>query len=590
MTRNEKHPARSNRYPAQRLGGCLLLFLVWLGAAPALAQPDEAATEALALTEELTTRFDGMIATVEQQAAEATRIEQRLAGVAGVPAQILERRLEDERIDVIEGGVDFARAVEAQDDAGFIVDEYRDTAAAMLVDNLEVANVTWDSLAARTAFPATDLSAAEQAARNRLFYETQQSLNHVIRLMGDSFELLDGFGTAVEIERTAFVEGLRDRGVNASIYLELAEEAALAARASANAVPGDSEVSAQLNVATSLVTQTANLFDRVVTELERLGDNTAIYRQQIISATGEITPDAINVSVISTLVSEWSTAIVDAVGEHGPAFVFRALVFIVILFVFYKLSRIARALAERGVNRSEAALSQLLKRMLVAVVANLVLAIGILIALSQLGISLGPLLAGLGIAGFIIGFALQDSLANFASGLMILFYRPYDVGDIVEVGGVFGKVDQMSLVNTTVNTFDNERIIVPNSMIWGSTIKNVTAETTRRVDMVFGISYSDDIPTTEEILRDIVTSHELVLDEPAPVVKLHELGDSSVNFVVRPWTQTSNYWDVYWDVTRAVKLRFDEAAISIPFPQRDVHLFTEPALAVAGREALAAPE
>ena len=209
------------------------------------------------------------------------------------------------------------------------------------------------------------------------------------------------------------------------------------------------------------------------------------------------------------------------------------------------------------------------------------IALGILIGLSQLGISLGPLLAGLGIAGFVIGFALQDTLSNFASGMMILFYRPFDVGDVVEVGGVFGTVSHMSLVNTTILTLDNQTLVVPNNKIWGDVIKNLNSQRQRRVDMMFGISYGDDIPQTEQVLHDIVTSHEKVLRDPEPMIHLHELGDSSVNFIVRPWVKSEDYWTVYWDITREVKIRFDAEGISIPFPQRDVHFYNEAALAPA---------
>ena len=196
---------------------------------------------------------------------------------------------------------------------------------------------------------------------------------------------------------------------------------------------------------------------------------------------------------------------------------------------------------------------------------------GILIALSQVGISLGPLLAGLGIAGFIIGFALQDTLANFASGMLILIYRPFDVGDFVTAGGVTGKVSHMSLVNTTFKTIDNQLLVVPNNMIWSAVVTNVTAQRTRRVDLVFGVAYTDDVEKVEKILSDIVAAHELVLDVPEPMIKLHELGESSVNFVVRPWVKTDNYWEVYWDLLRTVKLRFDAEGITIPFPQREIH-------------------
>ena len=171
-----------------------------------------------------------------------------------------------------------------------------------------------------------------------------------------------------------------------------------------------------------------------------------------------------------------------------------------------------------------------------------------------------------------MGFALQDTLGNFAAGGMILFYRPYDVDDFVEVAGATGLVRKMTLVSTTINTFDNQTLIIPNSKIWGDVIKNVTAQRTRRVDLEFGISYGDDIDEAERVLKEIVESHDKVLTDPAPNVRLHKLCDSSVNFVVRPWTKTPDYWEVYWDITREVKVRFDREGISIPFPQRDVHI------------------
>jgi small conductance mechanosensitive channel len=183
------------------------------------------------------------------------------------------------------------------------------------------------------------------------------------------------------------------------------------------------------------------------------------------------------------------------------------------------------------------------------------------------------MLAGLGIAGFVLGFALQETLGNFAAGVMILAYRPYDVGDLIECsGGVFGKVSAMNLVSTTILTPDNQTRVVPNGKIWGDVITNVTAQKVRRVDLTFGISYADDIPHAEEVLWSIVKEHPMVLDDPPPIVKVHELGDSSVNFVVRPWVSRDDYWDTHWDITREVKLRFDREGISIPFPQRDVHL------------------
>jgi small conductance mechanosensitive channel len=261
--------------------------------------------------------------------------------------------------------------------------------------------------------------------------------------------------------------------------------------------------------------------------------------------------------------------------ENGLSILFQVMLFIVILFGFWVLSRFVQRIVRRTLEMPNVRLSKLLSRMIVSVAKNLVFLAGVLVALSQLGISVGPLLAGFGVAGFILGFALQETLSNFASEMMILIYRPFDVGDILEAGGVYGRVNRMSLVNTTFLTLDNQTLIVPNNKIWGDIIKNVTAQDIRRVDMIFGVSYSDDIPKTERILREIVTSSEKVLSDPEPMIHLHELGDSSVNFVVRPWAKTEDYWDVYWEIHRKVKMGFDQHDISIPFPQRDVHLIKE---------------
>jgi small conductance mechanosensitive channel len=262
------------------------------------------------------------------------------------------------------------------------------------------------------------------------------------------------------------------------------------------------------------------------------------------------------------------------IGE-GPKYLFKFIVFVIIIVFFYFVKRLVKTALDKVLRTSHLNLSRLARRMITSTLSNIVLMFGILMALSQLGISLGPLLAGLGVAGFIVGFALQDTLGNFASGVMIILYRPYDIGDLIDISGVFGTVDKMTLVSTSLLTLDNQKIVIPNSKIWGNVIKNVSDQRTRRVDMVFGISYSDDIPKTESVLADILKSNEKILDYPEPLVRLHALNDSSVDFIVRPWVKVDDYWDVYWDVTRKVKMRFDEEGISIPFPQRDVHVYNE---------------
>ena len=247
--------------------------------------------------------------------------------------------------------------------------------------------------------------------------------------------------------------------------------------------------------------------------------------------------------------------------------------FIGILLAAWILSRVIGALFHRFIS-SLGKLSKLLEDFLVKAIRWIIMAIGIVWALSALEVSIGPLVAVIGAAGFVVAFALQDSLGNFASGLMILGFKPYDIGDIVEAGGVSGQVTSMNLVSTSIKTFDNKQMVVPNNKVWHDVITNATAATTRRVDLEFGVGYTDDVDLAQSILAEIVNDHPLTLAEPAPVIKVHSLGDSSVNIICRPWVNTSDYWTVYWDMTDTAKKRFDDAGISIPFPQRDVHLYT----------------
>lgn len=198
-------------------------------------------------------------------------------------------------------------------------------------------------------------------------------------------------------------------------------------------------------------------------------------------------------------------------------------------------------------------------------------------AAGQLGIKTTSLLTILGAAGLAIGLALKDSLSNFASGVMIILFRPFKVGDFVTAAGNSGSVRRIDIFNTVLLTGDNQRIIIPNSAVTGGAITNVNSEETRRIDLVIGIGYDDDIREAKTTLEEIVKSDSRILDDPAPKIAVAELADSSVNFVVRPWVKTADYWAVRFDLTENIKLTFDEKGISIPYPQQDVHMYQEAA-------------
>jgi len=203
----------------------------------------------------------------------------------------------------------------------------------------------------------------------------------------------------------------------------------------------------------------------------------------------------------------------------------------------------------------------------VSSIAKAVLLLLVLIAaLNQLGVDTTSLIALIGAAGLAVGLALQNSLQNFAAGVMMIIFRPFKLGDFIEAGGVVGVVEQISIFSTIMKTGDNREIIVPNGQIYASAITNYSARDTRRIDLVFGIGYDDDLIAAKQLMESILTAHELVLDTPAPVVAVAELGDSSVNFNVRPWVNRGDYWGVRADLIEQIKLAFDANNISIPYP------------------------
>lgn len=199
----------------------------------------------------------------------------------------------------------------------------------------------------------------------------------------------------------------------------------------------------------------------------------------------------------------------------------------------------------------------------------------VIAALSKVGVQTTSFIAVIGAAGLAVGLALQGSLANFAAGVMLIIFKPFKVGDFIQAGGTLGSVVELGLFTTTLNAPDNRREIVPNSKVTGDNITNFTGISSRRIDLVFGISYTDNIKKAKEVLEGVVTNDSRVLKEPAPVIAVSELGDSSVNLVCRPWVKPQDYWAVYFDTLENGKLALEKAGITIPFPQRDVHLYQE---------------
>lgn len=268
--------------------------------------------------------------------------------------------------------------------------------------------------------------------------------------------------------------------------------------------------------------------------------------------------------------------LMDRITEWLALYGLRVVGAVAILLIGWLLAKLIRRVVNRLLIRAkmaEAAASFITSLAYVGMMAFVIIA-----AIGKLGVQTASFVAVLAAAGLAIGLALQGSLANFAAGFLLVVFHPFKVGDYIEGAGAAGTVEQMEIFTTTLRSPDNKQIIVPNAKLTGDNIINYSAKEIRRIDMVCGISYHDNVDKAQQVLMDILRSDSRVLSDPEPVVVVSELADSSVNFNVRPWVKTTDYWDVLFDLTRQVKLRFDAEGISIPFPQQDVHIYKEEAV------------
>ncbi|MDX1507209.1 MAG: mechanosensitive ion channel family protein [Woeseiaceae bacterium] len=557
---------------------CALLLAAMLAWLPVVAQ-DESAAEGAAeqqqaprpLPDEAAAELQERIDEIASQKEHVDDLLDNIEEAQGLLQDVYARRMDEVWSSMFDNALDLARDIARYRDQGYEVGSAIDAVRRDLEVFPDEAMEAMQRLQQNIVYPSEDLSPRELILVDQAMLAAMKDYDSILRSLVTFTQIAE----AMELDATPQINFLLDRlpdaAANRSAYLKITIDNVTIARSASATLPQDEELPQRVLVAEARVATASTALQQIVDLMNEMGLDTREYRKQLLTATGELTTDVLDVSVVKGLLADWSAAIYEVIETEGPKALFSLLLFVLIVWVGSRLGRLTKSLTTRAIGAAHVNLSQLLKDMIVSAAGNLVFLFAILIALSQLGVSLGPLLAGLGIAGFILGFALQDSLSNFASGMMILVYRPFDVGDYVEAGGVEGRVDRMSLVNTTFKTFDNQVLVVPNNLIWQTVIKNLTAQTTRRVDLTFGIAYEDDIDKAKSILRDIVDNHPAVLDDPEPNIRVHSLGESSVDLILRPWVKTDDYWDTYWDLTEIVKKRFDEEGITIPFPQRTVH-------------------
>ena len=563
----------------QRLHRCTVLLAATFIVLPVLAQDGDAPAtdtadepqEPLPLTDEAAAELQERIDEITAQKELIDDLLQSVEESEGLIEKVYARRTDEVWSSMFSNALDLARDIAKYREQGYEVSG----AAEAIRRDLEVfpdeAMAAMQRLQQQMEFPTEDLAPRELILVDQAMLAAMKDYDSILQSLVTFTKIAEAMQLDAAPQINFLLDRLPDAAANRSAYLKITIDNVSIARTASATLPQDEELPRRVLVAEARVASASQALQQIVDLMNDMGLDTREYRKQILTATGELTTDVLDVGVVKGLLADWSAAIYDVIKSQGPKALFRLVLFILILWIGLRLGRLAKKLANRGLTAANVNLSYLLKDMIVSAAGNLVFLFAVLIALSQLGVSLGPLLAGLGIAGFILGFALQDSLSNFASGMMILLYRPFDVGDYVEAGGVQGRVDRMSLVNTTFKTFDNQVLVVPNNLIWQTVITNLTSQTTRRVDLTFGIAYEDDIDKAKAILKDVVDNHPAVLDDPEPNIRVHALGESSVDLILRPWVNTDDYWDTYWDLTEIVKKRFDEEGITIPFPQRTIH-------------------
>jgi small conductance mechanosensitive channel len=268
---------------------------------------------------------------------------------------------------------------------------------------------------------------------------------------------------------------------------------------------------------------------------------------------------------VSTL-ERYATMLADLAVQFGTKLIVAIIVLIVGLWIIKRILKLFDMAMQK--KKVEVTLHQFM----LSIVSILLKAILVIIFASMVGIETTSLIAVLGAAGLAVGLALQGSLSNFAGGILILFFKPFKADDVIDAQGYVGVVQEIQIFNTILLTLDNQRVIIPNGLLSNGCVKNLFVESTRRVDLTFGISYGDDIKKAKAVLQDVLDADERILKSPAADIFVSAHADSSINLLVRPWTNSENYWPVYFGVMEEVKLAFDREEITIPFPQRDVHM------------------
>ena len=514
------------------------------------------------------------LAQVNEMRSEIRALKIQIERAKGENKFALEFELQEKVVSTMDQLFGLAGVLERQIEAGIDTENLRDEVVSLVITASNAADQAIDT--AIDAFSRGRSTSAEFAGFDRIEFE-QSSVDQLewikmlFKTKGKTILEIDRLGLKTENHKTNFVNRLVPFADTLSGQIRLISKEKSAIETTASGQPLSPELDLQLRALRTRELGTLNTLSAIVILMDKADLDTTRYRQLLLQ-TGEVSTDLFNPRIVLGILKSELIKMAGHARDNVGAYVTRTIIFLLILLVFKLIANLVSYLILKSFESKRVETSRLMQEMLLALSSKGIMLLGFLVALGQLGVEITALLTGLGIAGFIVGFALQDTLANFAAGIMILGYRPFDVDDIIEAGGVIGKVSKMSLVSTTILTFDNQTLILPNNKIWGDVIKNITLQKNRRIDMEFRVDYSEDIEQVKQLILQVIDGHEKILNDPAATVEMDQMTPSALIFVVRPWVERANYWSVKWELLRTIKEKLDKQGIKIPVARAGIEI------------------
>lgn len=532
------------------------------GVAPDTVKPVEAPTKAEQLAAEALTLTEH----IQTIADELENLNNAIEDATGDRREVLILERQKTTLEALDELFTLALNLQLQDALDqdtsalrtVVVDYLNNTSQALnqFLDREEGSMVEFRSRSEKLS--GVELVEFEQGAAATLVW-----LKEIIEAKLRTITELDKLGVSTDADKEDLIGRLDRIATDLSGHLQLVESNLKAIEISSESNTLSAELKAEthaLNIRRESLLSSLNM---LVHSMNSLGVDAREYRQLLLE-TGQVTTDLFDPDIVIGLLTKQLKRLAGWISDNAGAFAAKLVVFVLILAVFRVIARIANYLMRRSFESQTVQVSMLMQNMLLGLSSKGIMFLGLLFALGQMGVEITALLTGLGIAGFIVGFALQDSLANFVAGLMILGYRPFDVGDTIEAGGVFGSVSKMSMVSTTILTFDNQTLIVPNNKLWGDVIKNITLQHERRIDLEFHVGLNEDVGKVRHLIHEVLQGVEELLDNPTPSIEFNELTPYSMVIVVRPWVSREVYWPVRWRLLREIKQALDDAGIEIP--------------------------